>query len=68
MLLNTSISNNNIFYLWSWRDSNPRPNEEATGFLHAYPRFIFRAPAGSEPPTGTLALVNFTKLPEQHPG
>jgi nucleoid DNA-binding protein len=21
--------------LWSWRESNPRPNEEATSFLHA---------------------------------
>jgi len=51
---------------WSWRESNPRPNEEATGFLHAYPRLVFRAPAGSEPPTGTLALVNFTGMPEQH--
>lgn len=21
---------------WSWRDSNPRPNEEIISFLHAY--------------------------------
>ena len=22
--------------LWSWRESNPRPNEETIRFLHAY--------------------------------
>ena len=26
---------------WSWRDSNPRPNEEAISFLHAYPQTWF---------------------------
>lgn len=25
--------------LWSWRESNPRPNREPEGFLHAYPSF-----------------------------
>ena len=29
-------------YLWSWRESNPRPNEEAIRFLHAYLRLNFR--------------------------
>jgi hypothetical protein len=48
--------------LWSWRESNPRPNEEATGFLHAYPRLNFRAPAGSGPPTSTLAPLISPKL------
>ena len=28
--------------LWSWRESNPRPNEEAIRFLHAYLRLNFR--------------------------
>ena len=28
--------------LWSWRESNPRPNEEAIRFLHAYRRLNFR--------------------------
>lgn len=23
--------------LWSWRESNPRPNKEPKSFLHAYP-------------------------------
>lgn len=27
--------------LWSWRESNPRPNEEAIRFLHAYLRLNF---------------------------
>jgi len=22
--------------LWSWRESNPRPNKEQTSFLHVY--------------------------------
>ena len=22
---------------WTWRESNPRPNKEPEGFLHAYP-------------------------------
>lgn len=25
-------------YWWSWRESNPRPNEELMSFLHAYLR------------------------------
>ena len=33
LLLNTA--------LWSWRGSNPRPNKEPSGFLHAYLSFIF---------------------------
>lgn len=27
---------------WSWRESNPRPNEEAIRFLHTYLRLNFR--------------------------
>ena len=30
-----------IFFLWSWRGLNPRPNEEAKCFLHAYPCLRF---------------------------
>ena len=29
-------------YLWSWRESNPRPNKAPKGFLHAYPSFDCR--------------------------
>ena len=46
--------------LWSWRESNPRPNEETIRFLHAYLGFNFRATARPKPPTATLS-------PESHP-
>jgi len=39
---------------WSWRDSNPRPNEELICFLHAYLRLDFRLNARPEPPTLSL--------------
>ena len=29
------------FQLWSWRESNPRPNKETISFLHAYSRLWF---------------------------
>ena len=48
--------------MWSCGESNPGPNEEATSFLHAYPRLDFRAPAGSELPTGTLTPLVSLKL------
>ena len=28
--------------MWTWRDSNSRPNEEQICFLHAYLHFFFR--------------------------
>ena len=40
--------------LWSWRESNPRPNEEIISFLHAYLCLNFRAAA--EPKPSTVAL------------
>ena len=39
--INAFKLNSNLF-LWSWRDSNPRPNEEIIRFLHAYLRLHFR--------------------------
>ena len=42
------------FFWWSWRESNPRPNEEIISFLHAYLCLIFRATA--EPKPSTIAL------------
>ena len=29
------------FFWWTWRESNPRPNEEIISFLHAYLCLIF---------------------------
>ena len=39
---------------WSWRDSNPRPNEELMSFLHAYLRFDCRVQTRPKPPICTL--------------
>ena len=44
-----------IRLLWSWRESNPRPNEETIRFLHAYLRLHFRVMTRPKPPTITLA-------------
>ena len=41
--------------LWSWRESNPRPNRETIRFLHAYLGLHFRDAARSKPPTATLS-------------
>ena len=45
-----------IFYKWTRRGLNPRPNKEAICFLHAYLRLDFRAPTRPKPPIGTLSL------------
>ena len=42
--------------LWSWRESNPRPNEEIISFLHANLSLIFRA--GTEPKPSIPALTS----------
>ena len=39
---------------WKWRESNPRPNKEPPGFLHAYSAVGFRAVQGSERPKRDL--------------
>lgn len=45
------------FVKWSWRDLNPRPNEELISFLHAYLRFSFRLTPGPKPPSVSLFSV-----------
>ena len=40
--------------MWSWRESNPRPNRETIRFLHAYFGLHFRATARPKPPTDAL--------------
>lgn len=42
---------------WSRRDSNPRPNDRATSFLHAYPFLGFRPQPGEGHPSGGLGPV-----------
>ena len=48
--------------LWSWRESNPRPNRETIRFLHAYSGLHFRAAARPGPPTDAL----FPKVSSPH--
>ena len=43
--------------MWSWRESNPCPNEETIRFLHAYLRLDFRASARPKPPTVALSVL-----------
>jgi len=42
------------FFLWSWRESNPRPNKEQISLLHAYPVIGFRTRTGSWHPIPCL--------------
>ena len=42
------------FFSWRWRESNPRPNKEPPGFLHAYSAVGFRAAQGNERPKRDL--------------
>ena len=41
--------------LWSWRESNPRPNKETIRFLHAYLGLHFRAVTRPKPPITALS-------------
>jgi len=41
--------------LWSWRESNPRPDEENICFLHAYSNIDFRHLADVRQPTICLS-------------
>ena len=50
----TEISMAFAFKGWKWRESNPRPNKEPPGFLHAYSAVGFRAVQGSERPKRDL--------------
>ncbi len=55
--------------MWSWRDSNSRPNKQYASFLHAYPVFNFRPIADNRPPTTSLSskiFVLWPKLPKPY--
>ena len=53
-----------IFLLWSWRDSNPRPNKQYASFLHAYFAIGFRRKADSKQPTLRLSSKIFVPEPK----
>ena len=48
--------------LWSWRESNPRPNEEIISFLHAYLCLNFRAGTEPKPSIPTLSSKVSSKV------
>jgi|GEM_PF-2060814 len=53
-------------FSWSWRESNPRPNEEATSFLHAYPQTWFSCKHRIRATKVYLISFIFVKAPEPH--
>ncbi len=50
--------------MWSWRDSNPRPNKQYISFLHAYSTIGFRLEAESRHPTSSLSSEVFEFQPK----
>ena len=50
--------------VWSWRDSNPRPNKQHIRFLHAYFAIDFRHKADSKQPTLRLSSKIFVPEPK----
>lgn len=48
--------------LWSWRESNPRPNEEIISFLHAYLCLNFRARTEPKPSIPALSSKVSSKV------
>ncbi len=44
-----------IRLLWSWRESNPRPNQDAIRFLHAYSGWNFREETRAGRPIPSLS-------------
>ena len=51
-------------FLWSWRESNPRPNKQYASFLHAYFTIGFRLKAESKHPTFSLTSKIFELWPK----
>ena len=51
-----------IQLLWRWRESNPRPNEEAICFLHAYPQTWFSNKSWIRATDFYLILLSFAGI------
>lgn len=56
------------YFLWSWRDSNPRPNKQYASFLHAYFVFNFRLKTENKHPISNLSSKVFRPLTEAFKG
>ena len=60
-----SLRHTSFYNSWSWRESNPRPNEETISFLHAYLCLRFssasktRATNSRKPRGGAFAIPDF---------
>ena len=50
--------------VWSWRDSNPRPNKQHASFLHAYSAFGFRPGTENRHPISGLSSEIFVFWPK----
>lgn len=50
--------------MWSWRDSNPRPNKQYIRFLHAYSVFNFRLQTEHRHPIFSLTSLVFDPEPK----
>ena len=59
--------NSRTFILWSWRDSNPRPNRDAICFLHAYLHFNCQERARLKTPNSILIFFSFGREPKPLP-
>lgn len=52
--------------MWSWRDSNPRPNKQYISFLHAYSVFDFRLQTEHRHPIYSLSSKIFDLVAKQN--
>ncbi len=50
--------------MWSWRDSNPRPNKQHASFLHAYSAIDFRPKTEHRHPIFSLSSKIFDHQPK----
>ena len=55
------LDNQIVTSLWSWWDSNPRPNRETIRFLHAYSGLRFSWRNKTQTTNCALILKNFTR-------
>ena len=54
--------------MWSWAESNRRPNKQPISFLHVYPVIGFRVKAGNRQPNLNLISLDFHPDLGESPG
>lgn len=55
-----------ILLMWSWRESNPRPNRETIRFLHAYSGLRFSCCGKTRTTNHNLISLDFIPCAEPH--